>query len=85
MSDIQSQPQQSESIGGGSGRQSANHALRDTAAFLRKRAEGLEAIADALERCTPSGTEDGREGHPHIGVGSDAEIALWSLAFDLRR
>ena len=72
-----------ESIGGG--RQSASYALRDTAEFLRKRAAGLESIADALDRCTPSGMVDGREGHPHIGVGSGAELALWHLAFDLRR
>ena len=56
----QAQPQ-SEIIEGGD-RQSAKYALRDAANRLRSRADDLDAIADALERCTPkfdlSVTED---------------------------
>jgi len=81
----QPQPQpQSESIGGGS-RQPASLALRDAAERLRRRADGLESIATALEQCVPKGragiTEDS---WPHIGVGSGAEVALWEWACSIR-
>jgi hypothetical protein len=76
----------SESIGGASGRQPATDVLRLAAKRLRTRAEGLDAIAAALKRCTPPSTEDGSESpYPHIGVGSSAEIAIWELACSLLR
>lgn len=61
-------------------RQPASHALRDAAERLRSRASDLEAIADALERCTPEAGFNESDGPPFIGVGSSAEIALWRIA-----
>ena len=78
-----SQVEATQSTEGIGARQSARDTLRDAAKRLRHRADGLDSIADALERCVPVAT-DGREGHPHIGVGSSAEIALWELAISIR-
>ncbi len=71
-------------MSGASGRQKASDALREAAKRLHRRASGLEDIAVALDRCVPTSLEDGSEGHPHIGVGSAAEVALWDLAGSIR-
>lgn len=76
------EPTTTESIGGG--RQKASDALRDAANRLRHRAERLDSIARALDNCVPASTSEGREGHPHIGVGSSAEIGLWEWAVSIR-
>ncbi len=73
-------PTQGKSSGS---RQKASDAFRTSAQLLRLRADDLDQIADALDRCVPRGT-DGSDSHEYIGVGSSAEQALWQLALNIR-
>lgn len=76
----------------GGHRESAINVIRmratecDQAADCYKlRAIKLRSLANKLEEIERSSQSfDGQESGPHIGVGSDAEEALWSLAVNHR-
>jgi hypothetical protein len=64
------------------GRRKATDEMRARAEQLEKHAADwrcLAAALDEIEKHAASGP-DGEEGGPHIGVGSQAEMFLWSLA-----
>jgi hypothetical protein len=65
----------------------ASVAAQREAETLARKACRLEALAgqvDAIEAAARAGVPDGVEGPiPYIGVGSDAEQALWEMALDV--
>lgn len=67
-------------------RETAIGSLKSRAKELIRRGNGLLALANTLEAIQKSATEgcegDGR--HPYIGVGSQAEEALWDLVCSYR-
>lgn len=68
-------------------RETAISALRTRGEQILRRGRQLIALANALDEIQKSATEgcngsDGR--HPYIGVGSDAEEALWELITSYR-
>ena len=67
------------------GRMKATDVLRDRASMLMRRANGLKQLADQLDLIAESAaSKDGGEDGPHVGVGSQAEEALWEMACSIR-
>lgn len=67
-------------------RESAVNCLKSRGKELVFRGQQLLSLANAIEDIEKSAIKgfDGEGRHPHIGIGSDAEEALWELVCSYR-
>jgi hypothetical protein len=76
-----------ESIGGPERRQTATQVLKQKARALIDKGHRLMALAKQLEwmeQYVRSTSPDGEDSGPYLGAGSDAEVALWEMAQEVK-